>query len=116
LGSEGECFSKIETTFSIPGRGIVIVPEEPNGDFRIRIGTQVQLRNPNGQTRETHITGVELLSGRQDDGPKFSRLAILVTRDIAKEDVPVGSEIWYTREDVCEGHLPQTANKSRRDV
>jgi translation elongation factor EF-Tu-like GTPase len=111
-----EFFSKVESTFSIAGRGIVIVPEEPKGDFRIRIGTQVQLRSPNGQTRETHITGVELLSGRKDAGSKFSRTAILVTRDIAKEDVLVGSEIWYTREDVSEGHLPQTRNKSRRDV
>jgi len=100
--------AKVESAFSIFGRGIVLVPEEPEGDFRIRIGTPIQLRTAGGHIRDTHITGVESLHGRKEDGTKFSRMAILITRDITKQAVPRGTEIWYLREDSPENH-PSTA-------
>jgi len=111
-----EFLSKIESTFSIPERGLIVVPEEPKDDFRIRIGNRIQLRASDGHTRETHMTGVELLSGKRDDGSRFSRMAILVTADVAREDVPVGSEIWYRQGDAFEDHSSQQIGPSRWDV
>jgi translation elongation factor EF-Tu-like GTPase len=100
--------AKVENTFSVTGRGLVLVPAECAEDFRIRVGTPIQLRTPEGHTRDTHITGVEFLCGLKEDGTKFSRIAILITRDITKQDAPSGTEIWYLREDSPENHPSTT--------
>jgi translation elongation factor EF-Tu-like GTPase len=92
-----EFLSKVESTFSISGRGLVIVPEKPESDFLIRVGTELELRTPDGRSLKTHITGVELLKPLPGQGP--CRLAFPITRDIGKDDVPVGTEIWYLRVD-----------------
>jgi translation elongation factor EF-Tu-like GTPase len=90
-----EFFSTVESTFSVAGRGLVIVPEVPQGDFRIRAGTKIQLRTPDGRLLDSHITGVEFL---KEALAAPCRMAILITRDIGRDDVPVGTEIWYFRE------------------
>jgi len=85
--------SKVADTFWIPGRGAVILPEEPQDDFRIRAMTVVQLRAPDGSMLDTHIAAIEIL--KTDRG---ARMGIMLPREIAKEDVPRGSEIWYAPE------------------
>lgn len=90
-----EFFSKVEDTFVVPGRGLVVVPEKPETDFRIRVGTPIELRTPEGRSIKTHITGVEFL--KQATGP--CDMALLITRDVNKDEVPSGTEIWYLRDD-----------------
>ncbi len=97
-----EFLSKIESTFTVWGRGLVVVPEDQKGDFKIRVGTQVQLRTPDGRSLATRITGVEFLKPLTGN----CCMAILLTRDLATEDVPVGTEIWYVREENIEAHRP----------
>lgn len=88
--------AQVEDTFSITGRGLVLVPAEFAEDFRIRVGTPIQLRTPAGHLINTRITGVELLKMKP---PTPCRMAIMVTGDVARESVPSGTEIWYLRED-----------------
>ena len=97
-----EFLSKVESTFSISGRGLVIVPEKPESDFLIRVGTELELRTPDGRSLNTHITGVEFLKPRT--GP--CGMALLITRDIGKDDVPAGTEIWYFRD---AGNVPSSS-------
>jgi len=92
-----EFLAKVETTFSIQGRGLVLVPEEPEGEFLVRVGVTLELRTPDGRTIRTQITGVELLKRSLGHGP--CGLAFLVGRDIGKDEVPAGTEIWYRQED-----------------
>jgi hypothetical protein len=89
-----EFLSKVESTFTVFGRGLVLIPEEPATDFRIRVGTPIELRTADGRSITTHITGVELLK------PSTGRcgMAILITREIGKDEVPLGTEIWYVAE------------------
>jgi translation elongation factor EF-Tu-like GTPase len=92
-----EYLSKVADAFQIHGRGLVLVPEKPENDFLIKVGTELELRTPNGRSLKTHITGVESLRESLD---KPRRMTILVTRDIGKADVPIGTEIWYVRQEV----------------
>ena len=83
-------FAKVETSFEVTGRGCVIVPAWLTED-KIRVKDSIRLRTADGKVRETKITGIETLSGLK---PSDSRMAILVTQDITKQDVPEGTEIW----------------------
>ena len=82
---------KVEDTFYISGRGCVIVPAIPEGlDFRIRAKDQIELRTPEGRVLQTHIASVEL--AKRQNAP--CRMAIMLAADIAKQDVPTGTEVW----------------------
>jgi hypothetical protein len=86
-------FAKVETSFEVTGRGCVIVPAWLTED-KIRVKDSIQLRTADGKVRETHITGIEILCGLK---PSDSRMAILVTQDITKQDVPEETEIWLLK-------------------
>jgi hypothetical protein len=82
--------AKVETVFSVPGRGIVIVPAGLP-DLKVRDGDQVQLRVPNGCTRDTCITAVESMN----QGPgKPRRPAFMLPLGIEKHEIVEGTEIW----------------------
>jgi hypothetical protein len=81
-------FAKVEAVFHVPGRGTVIVPAFLS-DLRVPVGSPIQLRVPDGKVRDTYITAVEFLSGLGS-----SRLAFMLPRDVEKQDVPEGTEIW----------------------
>ena len=81
---------KVEDIFYISGRGCVIVPAIPQGlDFRIRAKNQIELRNPDGRILQTHIASIELAKP-QLGSP--CRMVIMLPPDIAKHDVPIGTE------------------------
>jgi hypothetical protein len=83
---------KVENVFDISGRGCVLAPVIPDGlDFQIRAKDRIQLRTPTGRVFETHIASIELLKP-QCGGP--CRMAIMLPRDLGKDDVPAGTEVW----------------------
>jgi hypothetical protein len=83
-------FAKVETSFEITGKGCVIVPAFLS-DLRVRVMEPIQLRTPDGHVRDTHISAVEFLSGLDE-----TRLAFMLPRNIMKQDIPEGTEIWVT--------------------
>jgi GTPase len=85
---------KIEQAFEISGRGCVIVPTIVDGhDFKIRPQDTIQLRTPEGHIRDTHIVSVEFL--KQEVG--MCRMGILLPTDVAKAEVPTGTDVWLMR-------------------
>ena len=83
---------KVEDVFFISGRGCVIVPAISEGsDFKIRAKDQIELRTPDSRVLQTHIASVELAKP-QDGSP--CRMVIMLPPEIAKEDVPTGTEVW----------------------
>jgi hypothetical protein len=99
-----EFLSTVESAFAIKGRGLVLVPKKPENDFLVRVGIALELRTPDGRSLRTHITGVEFLKPLLGHGP--CAMAFLITRDIGKDDVPPGTEIWYLREDAPDASSP----------
>jgi len=76
-------------TFTIPGRGIVLLPGLlPSGDERFKVGDPVLLRHPNGLEIRSNIGGLEL----PHPNPKHEVLILLT--EIGKDDVPAGTEVW----------------------
>jgi hypothetical protein len=79
----------VEDRFVVPGRGLVLVPGIiPEGDERFRVGDRITLRPPDGTSRDKRIGGLELL----DPNPRRDVVIMLI--GLAKEDVPVGTEVW----------------------
>jgi hypothetical protein len=83
----------VKDRFAVRGRGLVILPGiVPEGKERFCIGDCVELRHPNKTTRRTHIAGLELMCPMPPDGAH----AVLLSSDLTKDDVPVGTEVWST--------------------
>jgi hypothetical protein len=79
----------VEHTFAIKGRGLVLVPGIiPEGDERFRMGDCIRLRKPDGSSIVTRIGGLELLC------PNPRRDVVIILKDAAKGEVPIGTEVW----------------------
>lgn len=76
-------FSKVEVAFSIPTRGCVIVPVAVTNT--VHNGDAIQLRTPGGDVANTRIVGIEMI--------KRSPVGFLLSKDVAKADVPPETEI-----------------------
>jgi hypothetical protein len=88
-------FGKVEAVFTITGRGCVAVfrwlEEDPLvASIRLRPGDQIRLRAPDGQFRDTRIAALEIVCGSNDR----NKAGIMLPREINKQDVPPGTEIW----------------------
>ena len=80
----------VESSFEVPGQGCWIVPAQWKSDLQVRQKDKIQLRTPGGNILNTHIGRIERVYG-----PSAGvRLTIGLPRDITKEDVPGGTEIW----------------------
>jgi len=78
-------------SIQVSGRGTVVVPDF-FGEALVRVGSPIQLRIPGGKVSYTYIASAEWVSALEGE-----RLAFLLPPDIAKDDVPEGTEIWLTQ-------------------
>ncbi|MGC1272524.1 MAG: hypothetical protein WBC44_02365 [Planctomycetaceae bacterium] len=84
---------KVEDTFAITGRGLVLWPGliKSGPPTRLTIGNAVDLRRPDGTSLRTTIRGIEMPS-LPDSVP------ILLSEELTKDDVPIGTEVWHAAE------------------
>jgi len=79
----------VEDTFTIKGRGQVLVPAIlPEGDECFRAGDPILLRKPDGSAIATRIGALEMLC------PNPRGDVVILLKEFAKADVPVGTEVW----------------------
>jgi hypothetical protein len=79
----------VEDTFAIRGRGLVLVPGVlPEGDECFQVGDPILLHKPDGSAIATRIGGLELLC------PNPRGDVLIMLKELAKADVPVGTEVW----------------------
>lgn len=80
--------------FSLPGRGLVIVPGIPwEGSPPIKRGAPLVLRTPLGDVIETSIRDLEFI--RYMPGRVMNRaMPVLLPKDIHKFDIPIGTEVF----------------------
>ena len=83
--------AKLESVFPVSGRGAVVLPAFL-AECPVGAGEPIQLRIPGGPFRNMHISAAEIASGSGK-----SRLAFMLPCDIAKQDVPEGTEIWLPK-------------------
>jgi hypothetical protein len=86
------CLYTVEASFFIKGRGLVLVPKiVPQEEKRLRVGDRVEIRRPDGSRLESCIGGIEIA---HSSPPRPTCEAWILLRELTKEDVPIGSEIW----------------------
>lgn len=69
-------------------------------NVRIRVRDQIQLRTPDGRVLDTQIASIELL--KPSDGSPC-RAAIMLPRELVKNDIPIGTEVWLVGSPVGQG-------------
>jgi translation elongation factor EF-Tu-like GTPase len=80
----------VEDTFTVRGRGLVFVPGiVPQGDERFKVGDPIVLRLPGGKSTLSNIGAIEFLTGA-----KSRTDVVLLFKELRKEDVPIGTEVW----------------------
>jgi hypothetical protein len=87
--------AKVVDSFALSFGYCVVWFEFLAEDGRIRVKDRIRLRTPDGRVRDTHVTGIErvkysLLASEADR----RKVGISLPPDIAKQDVPPGTEIW----------------------
>jgi translation elongation factor EF-Tu-like GTPase len=76
----------VEDTFSIKGRGTVLVPGFSDR-LNLKIGKPIEFRRPDGSRLTSAIQGIEMLS----PNPTHT-VPILVS--VVKDEIPIKSEVW----------------------
>ena len=82
----------VEDAFCVSGRGCVLIPTGVRASlgFSLRAKDSIQLRTPDGRVLNTYVAGIEMLCG-----PAVKdRMAFLLPKDVTKQEVPKGTEIW----------------------
>ena len=77
---------KVQDKFLITGRGLILVPGL--GDKKATVGDPIKIVTPDQTVIETTIRGIGFNEFRD----------ILVGKDLTKDDVPIGSEVWLNKE------------------
>ena len=82
----------VEDTFLIRGRGLSLWPGVgPEGEERFRVGDALILKRPDGSMIAASIDAAYMVFGGQ---PRNSYP--ISVRGLAKQDVPIGTEVWST--------------------
>lgn len=83
----------VEDNFKISGReGIVIAANLPPNMPDLKGKEKIVLIQPEGREIETEIAGIEMV--RTVSG--IRKIALLI-KDVTKEDVPIGTEVFFTK-------------------
>ena len=73
---------KVAETFTIEGRGVCATPGEW-GAGRAKVGDGIELRRPDGSSFKASVVAIA-----------YPQQDILLPAEIAKGDIPAGTEIW----------------------
>src|SRR5262249_40891326 len=83
---------EIEDVFDISGRGCVPVPGVPRSLLGwVKAGSVIVIEPLSGKAVETTIAGFEM----SDRGSQVEHAAFSVPRSICKEQIPIGSRVFF---------------------
>jgi len=83
--------SKIEDVLSVKS-GCLIIPGIPaKFEIPVNVGDKIKIKKSDGTSVDTFVKGIELIS--KIDGAVYY-VPILLPKDIKKNDLPVGSEVF----------------------
>jgi hypothetical protein len=83
-------FFVVEDSFCIKGRGLILVPGiVARPEERFRIGDPIEGRRPDGTIVPSRIDGMERFTPPLPDSAQP-----ILLKNLGKDDVPVGTEIW----------------------
>ena len=87
---------EIEDVFDMADRGCVVVPGiSCDVEFLVPVGSSLLIVTPKGEQISTSVKGVELINSRVKP---VKVNPILLPRDIAKEQLVIGSKVYLVNE------------------
>lgn len=90
--------SHVEEVFQISNRGCVVVPGYlRESSLTTAVGDTVWIQRPDGTELKTTIAGLEMT---HPSDPRC--IPLLLTNNILKTDIPVGSELWISASEADE--------------
>lgn len=85
---------KVDDTFDITNRGVVLVTDTQYAqlprELKLKVGDRIELRIDGAAVLTTSVAGIE----HCDPWTPRQLFGFLLPRDVAKEDVPAGAEVW----------------------
>jgi hypothetical protein len=85
----------VEEALSVSGRGCLLMPGMvPNQKVALRIGDPVRLLRPNGEVFDSVVHGMDAMHNRNEAAPEI-RFYIVLPKDVKKEQIPRGSELFW---------------------
>ena len=81
----------VEDTFNISSVGLVVISKPNVHPQPFKSGSKVTLKKPDGSV-------IESTASVQMATPNTRRIMSLALPGLSKDDVPMGTEIWFTRE------------------
>ena len=81
---------KVEDTFMISGRGLIVVPAPTIDEVRGSVDVEVQLRLPDGSASAATLT---LSHEFVTPTPAVHRWSCMF-KSLGKAEVPIGTEVW----------------------
>jgi len=90
----------VEAVWTIESRGLVLEGFRAEQYPLFRVGGHVDLNRPDGTVLRAEIVGVEYPPSVKCVGqrPEDPRYGVLVSRELNKDDVPIGTEVWSVDE------------------
>lgn len=86
----GQLLFKVAGTFLLQRIGLVVASDRQRVEIPVRVGSAIEVRCSDGSSIITKVAGIEMIC----PPPVDAKLAILLPKEIGKEDVPVGAEVW----------------------
>ena len=80
----------VEDTFAITGRGLMVAPMPARDEIRGPGDIDVELRLPDGTRRPARLSVLAEFVHPTPSSPRWA----LMFADLAKSEVPIGTEIW----------------------
>lgn len=94
--------SRIEDVFEI--RGLIIFPGVPESFMiSVTVGDHLKLKQPDGTVVDTTVSAIEITTA----SPPKILLPLRLGKELTKQDLPIGSELWIDAEtcDTLQYHL-----------
>jgi hypothetical protein len=86
---------KVEDVFVIQGRGVLLAPGYPSlPEEAFKVGDALELRRPDHTILKSTIAGVSILPS--PDPATSIQMAFFLPPQVAKDDIPIGTEVWLT--------------------
>lgn len=91
----------VEDTFLITGRGLIIAPVFPVSDYRFHSEQRVRIVRPDGE--EFDCRAYFQIPFQSPPAKVLSFICVLL--DMAKDHVPIGSQVWLVGKNESEVRL-----------
>jgi len=84
---------KITDTFSLESFGLVVAVDAKSKDVNLTVNENIEVVLPDGSSFKTKVAAIPMLCPYDSERP----FSFSFPKDVKKEDIPIGTEVWFTK-------------------